>query len=83
MASSAFAERRFLQGVRQPTVDARFRDTVFELMPAFSTPRAAGPCVRKIYIDDAMACVRLSGDHPRATKADYEQRTKHVAGDAP
>jgi hypothetical protein len=36
----------------------------------------------EIYTDVAMASIALTGDHRRATRAEYEQKNQFVPGDA-
>lgn len=80
-ASSEFAERAFcprcgshlwMRDVDQP-------DTPYELMPGLFDAARQWPIRSEIYVDSAIA--RLSGDHPRATGAEYEAKNRFVEGD--
>ena len=84
-ASSAFAERAFC-----PTCGSHLwmRDTVgddapYGLMPGLFDVAAAFPLRSEIYTDRAFACVRLAGDHRKATRAEYEAKNAHTEGDLP
>ena len=85
-ASSAFAERAFC-GVcgshlwMRNTGDGA--DAGYDLMPGLFDALHDAPLRSEVYADCAMAAVRLQGDHRRATRAEYERRNLHVAGDAP
>lgn len=81
--STPFSERAFcpvcgthlwLRDVGNPTLD---------LMPGPFDAAAAFPLRSEVYADRAMASVRLAGDHPRVTRADYEARHLHLDGDTP
>lgn len=84
-ASSEFAERAFcgtcgsLLWMRE-IGDA---DADYELMPGLFDAARDYPLRSEIYSDRAMAAVRLAGDHPRATRAEYEARSAHLEGDLP
>lgn len=43
---------------------------------------AAFPLLREVYADRAHRFAALSGDHPRITRAGYEQTHPHVEGNA-
>lgn len=82
-ASSDFAERAFC-----PVCGSHiwFRDTgsaTIELMPGLFDQAVDWPMRSEIYVDRAMASVRLSGDHRRGTRADYEEKNRFVPGDMP
>lgn len=55
----------------------------YELMPGLFREAAGFPLKSEIYIDQAPAYVRLAGDHPRHTAAEYAARNATVEGDAP
>lgn len=81
-ASSAFAERAFCP---RCGTHLWMRDTVsdaepFELMPGLFDDARDWPLRSEIYVDRAMASVRLSGDHPRSTAAEYETRHRFAEG---
>jgi len=76
-ASSAFASRAWCQHCG---THLWIRDTGkdFELMPGLFDDAADLPLDREIYADRAFACVTLAGDHPRVSRAEYEQDQLHV-----
>jgi len=80
-ASSEFAERAFC-----PRCGAhlwmRDGDGAYELMPGLFEALYDAPLRSEIYVDQAMASVRLAGDHPTATRAVYEAKNRFVEGDA-
>lgn len=53
----------------------------YELMPGLFDAAAEVPLVREVYSDRAFACARLAGDHPRVSRADYENNNPFVEGD--
>lgn len=81
-ASTPFAHRTFC-----PTCGSNLwlRDkaegAVYELMPALFPEAATFPLISEIYTDCAPAYVPLTGDHRRATKAEFESKNPHVEGD--
>ncbi|MCA3455104.1 MAG: GFA family protein [Rhodobacter sp.] len=82
-ASSDFAERAFC-----PVCGSHLwmRDNTgasYDLMPGLFDEARDQPLRSEVYVDRAMASVRLQGDHRRATQAEYEQKNHHVAGVAP
>lgn len=83
-ASSDFAERAFC-----PTCGSHlwFRDTKegadYEFLPGIFPEAASFPLISEIYIDRAPDYAKLSGDHVRKTRADYEARQPFVEGDDP
>lgn len=84
-ASSSFAERAFC-----PTCGSHLwmRNTdpaadSYDLMPGLFDAAADWPMRSEVYSDQALACVRLAGDHRRATRAEYEARNLHIEGNAP
>lgn len=54
-----------------------------ELMPGLFDAAHDWPLRSEIYVDRAMACVRLAGDHPRKTRAEYEAGNPYLPGDMP
>lgn len=81
--SSAFAERAFCGtcGSHLWMRDTR-DDAWYDLMPGLFDAARDWPLRSEIYTDRAMASVRLTGDHARATEAEYEAKNPHVEGDA-
>ena len=84
--SSEFAERAFCPrcGSHLWFNDVREGDepTTFELMPGLFDAALEWPLRSEIYVDRAMACIRLEGDHRRKTRAEYEADNPFVAGDS-
>lgn len=54
----------------------------YEFVPGLFEGARDMPLVREVYADRAWACARLSGDHPRIGRAEYEAKNPHVEGDA-
>ena len=82
-ASSHFAERAFCSVCGS---HLWMRDTGgehYELMPGLFDAVLSAPLRSEVYVDRAMASVRLAGDHPTATQAVYEQKNKFVEEQAP
>jgi hypothetical protein len=83
--SSSFAERAFCPRCGSHLwfndVDADGRPQSFELMPGLFDAAQDWPLRSEIYVDRAMACVRLQGDHRRKTRAAYEADHPFVPGD--
>lgn len=83
-ASSTFAERTFCGTCGS---SLWLRDTkgtsasTYELMPGLFEAAGAFPLISEIYHDRAPAYVTLTGDHRRATRAEYEQKNLHIEGD--
>ena len=83
-ASSDFAERAFCATCgshlwmrnTQPEDD-------FEFMPGLFPAAKDFPLISEIYSDHAPAYVPLSGDHKRATRAEYEAKHLFVEGEKP
>ncbi|MHA6324802.1 GFA family protein [Roseivivax sp. CAU 1753] len=83
-ASSDFAERAFCATCgshlwmrnTQPEDD-------YEFMPGLFPGAADFPLVSEVYVDQAPSYLPLSGDHKRATRAEYEAKNLFVEGDAP
>lgn len=83
--SSSFAERAFCA---QCGTHLWFNDVEeggepaeYELMPGLFNAAHNWPLRSEIYVDRAMACVRLAGDHRRRTRAEYEADNPFVEGD--
>jgi hypothetical protein len=83
-ASSAFAERAFCSvcGSHLWMRNGDYPEGHYELMPGLFDAAHDWPLRSEVYADCAMASVRLTGDHRRATRADYELKNPHVQGDA-
>lgn len=83
--SSAFAERAFCplcgSHVWFNDVDADGHPTTYELMPGLFDAACRWPLRSEIYVDRAMASVRLEGSHRRKTRAEYEADNRYVEGD--
>ena len=84
-ASSEFSERAFCAvcGSHLWMRDTTAEDANFELMPGLFPAARDFPLVSEIYTDSAPAYLPLSGDHRRATRADYESQHPFVEGDTP
>jgi hypothetical protein len=84
-ASSGFSERAFCSvcGSHLWMRDTAPDDTTYELMPGLFDEARGWPLRSEIYTDRALASAPLAGDHPRATRAEYERKNKFVKGDAP
>jgi hypothetical protein len=82
-ASSDFAERAFCAVCGSHLWMRDISSDTYELMPGLFDEARDWPLRSEVYSDRAMASVRLAGDHRRATRAEYEQKNQHVAGDAP
>ena len=54
----------------------------YELMPGLFDAARDWPLRSEIYVDGAMALVRLDGDHRRKSRAEYETENPFVEGDA-
>ncbi|RMF36896.1 MAG: GFA family protein [Alphaproteobacteria bacterium] len=81
--SSAFAERAFCAECGSHLwMRTLGPDGGYDLMPGLFDAARDWPLRSEIYTDRAMAAIRLAGDHPRATRAEYEAKTPHVEGDA-
>jgi hypothetical protein len=81
-ASSGFAERAFCPKCGSH-LWMRNTDTPkdnYELMPGLFDTAPNWPLRSEIYTDNAIA--RLKGNHPTATRAQYEAKNKFVEGDA-
>ncbi|WP_413869435.1 GFA family protein [Albidovulum sp.] len=81
--SSPFAERAFCGtcGSHLWMRDTKAADADYDLMPGLFDEARDWPLRSEIYTDRALACVRLEGDHRRATRAEWEARNEHLEGD--
>lgn len=83
-ASSDFAARYFC-----PTCGANlwFRNDApgarYEFMPGAFPEAADFPLISEIYVEQAPAYLRISGDHRRRTAAEYEAEEPFVEGNQP
>lgn len=84
-ASSSLSERAFCSkcGSHLWMRDTGQDDAAYDLMPGLFDAAARFPLRSEIYIDQALDCIRLSGDHQKATRAEYEAKAAHVEGDMP
>jgi hypothetical protein len=84
-ASSDFAERAFCSvcGSHLWMRNTGAGAGAYDLMPGLFDAVLTAPLRSEVYSDRAMASVHLGGDHPRATRAEYEQKNLFVEGDAP
>lgn len=80
-ASSDFAERAFCPtcGAHLWTRNTDTPDAEYDLMPGLFDAARQWPIRSEIYTDFAIA--RLTGEHPTATRAQWEAKNKHVEGD--
>lgn len=80
-ASSSFAERAFCGTCG---THLWFRDTAdnapYELSPGLFPEARDLPLVREVYADRAARWARLSGNHRRVSRADYERENPFVEG---
>ncbi len=85
--SSSFAERAFCGTCGSHLwfndVEEGREPVEYELMPGLFDESRDWPLRSEVYADRAMASVRLQGDHPRKSRADYEQTNPSVKGDVP
>ena len=83
--SSAFAERAFCPRCGSHLwfndVEEGKEPESYALMPGLFNAALAWPLRSEIYIDRAMAALRLSGEHRRKTRAQYEAENAFVDGD--
>lgn len=82
-ASSDFSERAFCPRCGSHLWMRDTGDTagVYDLMPGLFDAARDWPLRSEIYTDQAMVAVRLSGDHERATRAEYEAKNAFVEGE--
>ena len=83
--SSPFSERAFCAtcGSHLWFHDLDKPEGTLELMPGLFDEAKDWPLRSEIYTDRAMASVHLAGDHPRKTRAEYEQQNPFIEGDDP
>ncbi|MBV9890128.1 MAG: GFA family protein [Rhizobacter sp.] len=85
--SSAFAERAFCARCGSHLwfndVEEGCAPQSYELMPGLFDAAGSWPLRSEIYVDRAMASLRLAGDHRRKTRAEYEAENPFVEGDVP
>jgi len=86
--SSPFAERAFCPTcgshlwMRQVGEDGQAApDADYDLMPGPFEAARAWPLRSEIYVDRAMECARLAGDHQRQTRDEYERKNPFIEGD--
>ena len=83
--SSAFAERAFCPRCGSHLwfndVQEGGEPRSYELMPGLFDAARSWPLRSEIYVDRAMACVQLAGDHRRKSRADYEAENPFIEGD--
>lgn len=79
-ASSKFSERAFCArcGSHLWMRDTDTADASYDLMPGLFDAVHDAPLRSEIYTDRALASVRLSGDHRRATRAEWEAKHPFV-----
>jgi hypothetical protein len=85
--SSSFAERAFCGTCGSHLWFNDVKDgeepAQYELMPGLFDEAKDWPLRSEIYTDRALACLHLAGDHPRATRAEYEAKNPFLEGDDP
>ena len=85
--SSAFAERAFCPRCGShlwfADVEVGAQPKSYDLMPGLFDAARAWPLRSEIYVDRALAAVRLEGDHRRNSRAEYEAKNRFVEGDMP
>lgn len=81
-ASSGFSERAFCPrcGSHLWMRDTDTAGDSYELMPGLFDAARDWPIRSEIYVDGAIAT--LTGNHPRATGAEYQAHNRFVEGDA-
>ena len=84
-ASSPFAERAWCPrcGTHLWMRNTSGPDEGYDLMPGLFDAARDWPLQSEIYVDRAFASVRLSGDHRRRTRTEWEADHPFVEGDAP
>jgi hypothetical protein len=81
-ASSEFAERAFCGACGSHLwYRAHDGDGHFGLMPGLFDDARSLPLKSEIYTDRALSGLALPGNHPRATRAQYEAKNAHLEGD--
>ncbi len=85
--SSDFAERAFCPRCGSHLwfndVEEGGQPLRYELMPGLFDATRSWPVRSEIYVDRAMACVRLAGEHLLRSRAEYEAGHPFVEGDMP
>jgi hypothetical protein len=78
--STSFAERAFCGtcGTHLWMRNTDDQAAEYELMPGLFDAAHDWPLRSEIYTDKAMASVRLEGDHPRKTQAEFEESNQHI-----
>jgi len=83
--SSPFAERAFCPRCGSHLwfndVEETGEPHSYELMPGLFDAARGWPLRSEIYVDRAMACVQLRGDHRRKSRAEYEAENPFLEGD--
>jgi hypothetical protein len=83
--SSSFAERAFCPRCGSHLwfndVDVSGHPRSYELMPGLFNAARSWPLRSEIYVDRAMAWVRLAGEHRRKSRAVYEADNPFIEGD--
>lgn len=83
--SSSFAERAFCPRCGSHLwfndIGPGGEPETYELMPGLFDQARSWPLRSEIYVDRAMSCLQLGGEHPRKTRAEYEARNRFVEGD--
>jgi hypothetical protein len=83
--SSAFAERAFCPRCGSHLwfndVEEGGQPSKYELMPGLFNEANGWPLRSEIYVDRAMASVRLAGEHRRKSRAEYEAEHPFIEGD--
>ena len=80
-ASSSFAERAFCTVCGSHLWMRDLTGGSYDLMPGLFDQAVDWPLRSEVYSDMAMAAARLQGDHPRATRAEYELKNPFVRGE--
>ena len=82
--SSAFAERAFCPRCGShlwfKDVERDGEPGRYELMPGLFDAASSWPLRSEIYVDRALACVSLAGDHRRKSRSEYEAEHPFVEG---
>ncbi|HZF79973.1 MAG TPA: GFA family protein [Rubrivivax sp.] len=83
--SSAFAERAFCPRCGSHLWFNNVKDgeepDSYELMPGLFDAAREWPLRSEIYVDRALASARLSGEHRRKSRAEYEAENPFIEGD--
>lgn len=78
--STSFAERAFCGtcGTHLWMRNTDDQAAEYDLMPGLFDAAHDWPLRSEIYTDKAMASIRLNGDHPRKTEAEFEASNQHI-----